>query len=151
MQKAFARRGWLGSSATPRRSVAQSPAGVVAAKRRRPVGAGAAESHRPWSTWSSAARPDPDDERRALGVLSTAPRRRQLQPALPRVRELRGLAYSVYSFAQPVRRLRPRRRRRRLPAARTEEVLAVVRDQLTTIAADASLRMSSAAKASSWR
>ena len=51
-----------------------------------------------------------------LGVLSAALGGGMSSRLFQRIREERGLAYSVYSFAQRVRRRRPVRRVRRLPA-----------------------------------
>ena len=57
-----------------------------------------------------------DPRRYALGVLSSALGGGMSSRLFQRVREERGLAYSVYSFSQRLRRRRPVRRLRRLPA-----------------------------------
>ncbi len=137
VQKAFARHGWLDGASAPVAPVAPR---AVAAKRRRPVGAGAAEVHRPFEQVNLVIGREGltrDDERRyALGVLNTALGGGTSSRLFQEVRELRGLAYSVYSFASQYADSGLVGVAVGCLPARTEEVLAVVRDQLTTIAAD---------------
>ena len=102
-----------------RRRRARAAAARPAARRRsrrRVVVAGARRPSRPTSC---SARPALRARRpaalRAVGAVRRA-RRRHVEPAVPEVREERGLAYSVYSYTDSPRRHRPVRRLRRLRA-----------------------------------
>lgn len=132
--KAFARHDWLRGASAP--VVPRASAGG----RRPKVGAGAAEVHRPFEQVNLVIGREGvtrDDERRyALGVLNTALGGGTSSRLFQEVREVRGLAYSVYSFASQYADSGLVGVAVGCLPDRTEEVLAVVREQLTTIAAE---------------
>ncbi len=134
IKKAFARNGWLDGEAAPLQPLGTST-------RRRPrVSAGSGRVDRPFEQVNLVLGCEgltrDDDRRYALGVLNTALGGGTSSRLFQEVREIRGLAYSVYSFAShyvdsglvgvAVGCL----------PGRTDEVLAVVREQLRLIAAD---------------
>lgn len=134
IRKAFARRGWLDGEAAP-----EPPRGT--AGRRRPrVGAGEAQVNRPFEQVNLVIGREgvtrDDDRRYALGVLNTALGGGTSSRLFQEVREVRGLAYSVYSFASQYADSGLVGVAVGCLPDRTDEVLAVVRQQLDAIAAD---------------
>ena len=133
IRKAFARRGWLDGVAPP--TVPRGTAG----KRPR-VGAGEAEVSRPFEQVNLVIGREgvtrDDDRRYALGVLNTALGGGTSSRLFQEVREVRGLAYSVYSFASQYADSGLVGVAVGCLPDRTDEVLAVVREQLDVIAAD---------------
>lgn len=134
IRKAFARRGWLDGEAAP-----EPPRGT--AGRRRPrVSAGEAAVNRPFEQVNLVIGREgvtrDDDRRYALGVLNTALGGGTSSRLFQEVREVRGLAYSVYSFASQYADSGLVGVAVGCLPDRTDEVLAVVRQQLDAIAAD---------------
>lgn len=134
VRKAFSRRGWLDAEAAP--VVPRATAG-----RRRPrVGAGEAEVSRPFEQVNLVIGREgvtrDDDRRYALGVLNTALGGGTSSRLFQEVREVRGLAYSVYSFASQYADSGLVGVAVGCLPDRTDEVLTVVREQLDTIAAE---------------
>lgn len=130
--KAFARHDWLEGAAAPVEPRA------LARGRRPTVGAGAAEVHRPFEQVNLVIGREGlvrDDERRyALGVLNVALGGGTSSRLFQEVRELRGLAYSVYSFSSQYADSGVVGVAVGCLPDRTAEVLSVVREQLSLIA-----------------
>ncbi|WP_028655188.1 M16 family metallopeptidase [Nocardioides sp. J54] len=134
VRKAFARHGWLDGAAAP---VAPRPS---SARRRPKVTAGSAEVSRPFEQVNLVIGREgvtrDDDRRFALGVLNTALGGGTSSRLFQEVREVRGLAYSVYSFASQYADSGIVGVAVGCLPDRTDEVLAVVREQLDAIAAE---------------
>lgn len=132
VRAAFGRGGWLDGTA--------APAGPRSPRRRPRVPGGDAEVARPFEQVNLVIGReglDHDDERRyALGVLNTALGGGTSSRLFQEVRELRGLAYSVYSFASQYADSGLVGVAVGCLPDRADEVLTVVRDQLRLIAAE---------------
>jgi len=132
VKRAFGRHGWLEAQAAPR------PARTTATRRRPVVGAASGRVSRPFEQVNLVLGREGltrDDERRyALGVLNTALGGGTSSRLFQEVRELRGLAYSVYSFASHYADSGLVGVAVGCLPERTDEVLTVVRDQLSLIA-----------------
>ncbi|TNM45185.1 insulinase family protein, partial [Nocardioides albidus] len=134
VKKAFGRHDWLDAQASP------VPPRSTTARRRPQVGAGDARVDKPFEQVNLVVGREGltrDDERRyALGVLNTALGGGTSSRLFQEVRELRGLAYSVYSFASHYADSGLVGVAVGCLPDRTDEVLAVVREQLDLIAAE---------------
>lgn len=134
VRKAFARHGWLDGDAAPAASRG------TGTRRRPKVGTGAAEVSRPFEQVNLVIGREgvtrDDDRRYALGVLNTALGGGTSSRLFQEVREQRGLAYSIYSFASQYADSGIVGVAVGCLPDRTDEVLAVVREQLDTIARD---------------
>lgn len=134
VRKAFARHGWLDGDAAPAASRG------TGTRRSPKVGTGAAEVSRPFEQVNLVIGREgvtrDDDRRYALGVLNTALGGGTSSRLFQEVREQRGLAYSIYSFASQYADSGIVGVAVGCLPDRTDEVLAVVREQLDTIARD---------------
>lgn len=134
VRKAFARRGWLDGRAAP------AVPRAVAGRRSPKVGAGEAEVNRPFEQVNLVIGREgvtrEDDRRYALAVLNTALGGGTSSRLFQEVREQRGLAYSVYSFASQYADSGLVGVAVGCLPGRTDEVLDVVRGLLRTIATD---------------
>ncbi|MFD1249388.1 M16 family metallopeptidase [Nocardioides ginsengisoli] len=134
VKKAFARHDWLAGKAVP------ATARTATVRRRPKVGAGEGRVDRPFEQVNLVLGCEGltrDDERRyALGVLNTALGGGTSSRLFQEVREQRGLAYSVYSFASHYADSGVVGVAVGCLPDRTDEVLAVVREQLALIAAE---------------
>jgi predicted Zn-dependent peptidase len=134
VKKAFARHDWLAGHAVP------VTARAAATRRRPKVGAGEGRVDRPFEQVNLVLGCEGltrDDERRyALGVLNTALGGGTSSRLFQEVREQRGLAYSVYSFASHYADSGVVGVAVGCLPDRTDEVLSVVREQLALIAAE---------------
>ncbi len=134
VKKAFGRRGWLDVEAAPAVSRA------LAATRSPVVGGGQAEVARPFEQVNLVIGREgltrDDDRRYALGVLNTALGGGTSSRLFQEVREVRGLAYSVYSFASHYADSGIVGVAVGCLPDRTDDVLDVVREQLRLIAED---------------
>lgn len=132
VKKAFGRHGWLDALAAP------APPRTTTARRRPKVAAGDGRVDRPFEQVNLVLGREGltrDDERRyALGVLNTALGGGTSSRLFQEVREVRGLAYSVYSFASHYADSGIVGVAVGCLPDRTDEVLAVVREQLRLIA-----------------
>lgn len=136
VKKAFGRHDWLAAQAAP------APARTTTARRRPRVGPGDGPGDgrvdRPFEQVNLVIGREgltrDDDRRYALGVLNTALGGGTSSRLFQEVRELRGLAYSVYSFASHYADSGLVGVAVGCLPDRTDEVLAVVRDQLRLIA-----------------
>ncbi|WGX94762.1 pitrilysin family protein [Nocardioides sp. L-11A] len=132
VKKAFGRHDWLAAQAAP------APARTTTARRRPRVGPGDGRVDRPFEQVNLVIGREgltrDDDRRYALGVLNTALGGGTSSRLFQEVRELRGLAYSVYSFASHYADSGLVGVAVGCLPDRTDEVLAVVRDQLRLIA-----------------
>ncbi|WP_408899051.1 M16 family metallopeptidase [Nocardioides sp. R1-1] len=134
VKKAFGRQGWLDELAAP------APPRATAARRRPKVSAAEGRVARPFEQVNLVIGREgltrDDDRRYALGVLNTALGGGTSSRLFQEVREQRGLAYSVYSFASHYADSGLVGVAVGCLPDRTDEVLAVVREQLRLIAAD---------------
>jgi predicted Zn-dependent peptidase len=132
VKKAFGRHGWLDALAAP------TAPRTTSARRRPKVAAGDGRVDRPFEQVNLVLGREGltrDDERRyALGVLNTALGGGTSSRLFQEVREVRGLAYSVYSFASHYADSGVVGVAVGCLPDRTDEVLAVVREQLRLIA-----------------
>ncbi|WP_182380345.1 pitrilysin family protein [Nocardioides sp. WS12] len=134
IKKAFSRHGWLDGQAVP------EPPRAIAARRRPRVTGGSGKVERPFEQVNVVIGREglarDDDRRFALGVLNTALGGGTSSRLFQEVREQRGLAYSVYSFASHYADSGLVGVAVGCLPDRTDEVLAVVREQLDLIAAE---------------
>ncbi|WP_249666093.1 M16 family metallopeptidase [Nocardioides faecalis] len=134
IERAFARNGWLDGTAAP------LPPRHLAIESRPLVRGGEGRVARPFEQVNLVVGReglDREDERRfALGVLNTALGGGTSSRLFQEVREIRGLAYSVYSFASHYTDSGIFGVAVGCLPDRTDEVLAVVREQLALIAAE---------------
>jgi predicted Zn-dependent peptidase len=132
VRKAFGRGGFLSGSVTPR-----SPR---LADRARPARAGQVRTERPFEqvnvVLGSGGLTRSDPRRHALGVLNAALGGGSSSRLFQEVREARGLAYSVYSFASSYSDAGVVGVSAGTLPGKADELLAVVRDQLSRVAAD---------------
>lgn len=133
IKKAFARQDWLVQDAVP---VPPRAAGT----RQPRIAGGTGQVERPFEQVNVVigreGLPRDDDRRYALGVLNTALGGGTSSRLFQEVRELRGLAYSVYSFAAHYAGSGLVGVAVGCLPDRTDEVLSVVREQLDLIAAE---------------
>lgn len=132
VRQAFSRHDWLDGAAAP-------AVGRAVGRTSRPkVGSGSAEVHRPFEQVNVVIGREgltrEDEGRYALGVLNTALGGGTSSRLFQEVREQRGLAYSVYSFASQYADSGLVGVAVGCLPDRTDEVLAVVREQLLLIA-----------------
>lgn len=129
---AFARNDFLATTAEPR-----APRGATARRGPR-VRAGSARVERPFEqvnlVLGTEGPPREHESRFALGVLNTVLGGGTSSRLFQEVREIRGLAYSVYSFASHYADSGLVGVAAGCLPGRTEEVLEVVRDQLRAVA-----------------
>lgn len=134
IKKAFSRHGWLDVQAAP------EPPRAVAVRSRPQVSGGSGQVERPFEQVNVVIGREglarDDDRRFALGVLNTALGGGTSSRLFQEVREQRGLAYSVYSFASHYADSGLVGVAVGCLPDRTDEVLTVVREQLDLIAAE---------------
>jgi predicted Zn-dependent peptidase len=132
VRKAFGRNGFLSGSATPR------PPRL--AGRARPVRTGQVSTERPFEqvtvVLGSGGLTRSDPRRHALGVLNAALGGGSSSRLFQEVREARGLAYSVYSFASSYSDAGVVGVSAGTLPGKADELLTVVREQLARVAAD---------------
>ncbi|GAA1524274.1 M16 family metallopeptidase [Nocardioides humi] len=132
VKRAFGRHGWLEGTAAP------TPSRTTTARRRPRVAAAAGQVDRPFEQVNLVVGREgltrDDDRRYALGVLNTALGGGTSSRLFQEVREQRGLAYSVYSFASHYADSGLVGVAVGCLPDRADEVLHVVREQLDLIA-----------------
>jgi predicted Zn-dependent peptidase len=132
VRKAFGRNGFLSGSATPR------PPRL--ADRARPTRPGQLRTERPFEqvtvVLGSGGLTRSDPRRHALGVLNAALGGGSSSRLFQEVREARGLAYSVYSFASSYSDAGVVGVSAGTLPGKADELLTVVREQLARVAAD---------------
>jgi predicted Zn-dependent peptidase len=132
VRKAFSRNGFLAGSATPR--------APRLADRARAVRAGEVRTERPFEqvnvVLGSGGLTRSDPRRHALGVLNAALGGGSSSRLFQEVREARGLAYSVYSFASSYSDAGVVGVSAGTLPGKATELLTVVREQLARVAAD---------------